>query len=530
MFHSLPTALATRLKRFQRRLAHSARRPLSLLLTVAIIIVSVALVGSPTHADAPDRPNIVLIMADDMGFSDIGCYGGEIDTPNLDALAARGMRFRNFYNNAKCEMTRASLLTGRWWHHVGASPTVHYSAPTYGERMRDAGYRTLMVGKWHAGQTPYQRGFDRHYGLTDGCCNYWNPGHAREGEPEPAKKRVRRWAIDEKEFYPYQPPTDDFYTTDAFTDYAVKYLDEYKDEDKPFLLYVAYTAPHYPLHASEEDIAKYRGRYGEIGWDELRRRRFARQLELGVLPPGTQLSPRDPNAPAWEDVPESERDLWDLRMATYAAMIDRMDRGIGRILEQIEQNGDTQNTMVFFLSDNGATDDSADRSTVAGAMPWEVTSFQTQGRGWANASNTPYRKYKTTNYEGGTRTPMIAAWPGVTEPGAITDRVGHLIDFMPTMLAAAGVTPDKELPGKPLQDALNGTSQERPWPMFWQFNRAKAIRDHQWKLVRFGQSNWELYDLDADPTECHDLTSDHPEKVQELTRQWETWWESKEER
>jgi len=469
---------------------------------------------------------MLLIMADDMGFSDIGCYGGEITTPNLDALAAEGMRFRDFYNNAKCEHTRASLLTGRWWHHVGASPTVHYAAPTFGERMREAGYRTLMVGKWHAGQTPFQRGFDRHFGLVDGCCNFWNPRHAREGEPEPAKKKVRRWAIDGQVFSPYQPPSEEFYTTDAFTDYAVDYLNEYRNEEKPFLLYVGYTAPHYPMHASEEDVAKYRGRYAKIGWDELRRRRFARQQELGVLPPNCTLSPRDPVLPTWDEIPAQDRDLWDLRMATYAAMIDRMDRNIGRIIQTLRDNGELENTAIFFLSDYGAREDPADRSTVKGAMPWEVTSYMTQGRVWANASNTPYRKYKMTNFEGGTRTPMIATWPGMTKPGSITDQVGHLIDFLPTMLQAAELEleVDDVLPGRALQDALSGASDERPWPLFWKFSRAEAIRDRQWKLVRYGKSKWELYDLAADPTECDNLAEIQPEQVRLLSQQWNRWW------
>ncbi len=269
---------------------------------ITIGFVGLLAVGFCSVTAKADRPNIVLIMCDDMGFSDIGCYGGEIETPNLDRLATGGMRFRTFYNNAKCEHTRASLLTGRWWHHVGASATVHYSQPTFGERMREAGYRTLMTGKWHAGQTPYERGFDRYYGLTDGCCNYWNPGHARPGEPEPAKKKVRRWAIDDKQFKPFTPDSADFYTTDAFTDYAVDYLDQYKDEQQPFLLYVAYTAPHYPLHASEKDVAKYRGRYKAVGWDQLREQRFARQQKLGVLPASAKLSPRDPTAISWESV------------------------------------------------------------------------------------------------------------------------------------------------------------------------------------------------------------------------------------
>ena len=485
------------------------------------------LVSFSLTASADERPNIVLIMCDDMGWSDIGSYGGEIETPNLDRLAASGMRFRTFYNNAKCEHTRASLLTGRWWHHVGASASVHYSAETFGERMRRAGYRTLMTGKWHAGQTPHQRGFDRHYGLTDGCCNFWNPGHAREGEPEPAKKRVRRWADDDQEFKPFTPTDTDFYTTDVFTDRAIGYLKQYRDEGKPFLLYVAYTAPHYPLHASEDDVAKYRGKYGSIGWDKLRQQRFARQQELDILLPGSSLTPRTADVPAWDSLSGEEKDQWDLRMSAYAAMIDRMDRNIGELLGTIDDIGKSKNTVVFFLSDNGACADSKDRSTVKGSMPWEVTSYLTQGKPWANASNTPYRKFKTTDYEGGTRTPMIAYWPGVIEAGSTTNRVGHLVDFMPTMLELAGAEVTDELAGKSLVPALKGQSIERNWPIFWQFGKAKAMRDARFKLVAEGKAAWELYDLQADPVELNNLADAMPEKVNEMKAAWEAWWKDR---
>ncbi|MEO1526283.1 MAG: arylsulfatase [Planctomycetota bacterium] len=491
----------------------------------SVLIAAILSFCWPAFAD--DRPNIVLIMCDDMGWSDIGSYGGEIETPNLDRLAASGMRFRTFYNNAKCEHTRASLLTGRWWHHVGASATVHYSAETFGERMRAAGYRTLMTGKWHAGQTPYKRGFDRHYGLTDGCCNFWNPGHAREGEAEPAKKRVRRWADDDREFTPFTPSQTDFYTTDAFTDRAVEYLTQYRNEDKPFLLYVAYTAPHYPLHASEQDVAKYRGKYGAIGWDRLREQRFARQQELGILLPNTKLSPRTPDVPNWDSLSEEEQDQWDLRMATYAAMIDRMDRNIGKLLGAIDDIGAGKNTAVFFLSDNGACADSKDRSTVKGSMPWEVTSYLTQGKPWANASNTPYRKFKTTDHEGGTRTPMIAYWPGVVQAGSVTNRVGHLVDFMPTMLELAGAEITEELPGRSLVPALECKSEERSWPIYWQFGKAKAIRDARYKLVLEGKGDWELYDLQADPVELNDLAKEMPSRVNDMKDAWKKWWTDK---
>jgi arylsulfatase A-like enzyme len=506
----------------------SARRPwpIALLWAAGCLTLAVA-AQSPAAEPQSSRPNIVLIMADDMGFSDIGSYGGEIDTPNLDRLATGGLRFRTFYNNAKCEHTRASLLTGHWWHHVGASASVVYKAPTFGERMREAGYRTLMVGKWHAGQTPYLRGFDRYYGLTDGCCNFWNPGHARPGEPEPAKKRVRRWAIDGEQFKPFTPEDKDFYTTDAFTDNALAYLDEYQHEEQPFLLYVAYTAPHYPMHASEEDVAKYRGRYRKIGWDALRDQRFARQEKLGVLSDSARLSPRDPDLPAWDSIAEEDRDWWDLRMATYAAMVDRMDRNIGRLLAKLDEIGEADNTVIFFLSDNGACEDSADRSTVKGAMPWEVTSYLTQGRVWANASNTPYRQYKTTDYEGGIRTPMIAYWPGVVKAGTLTDQAGHLVDFTPTMLDLAGAEKVAGLAGHSLVPVLRGEEVDRPWPMYWQFGGSRAIRDREWKLIKHGKGDWELYHLAEDPTELNDLASTHADRAAKMASDWEAWWADK---
>lgn len=505
-----------------------------MLLAIAALAALVALaLDSPSlKAESSERPNIVLIMADDMGFSDLGCYGGEIDTPNLNRLANEGVRFRNFYNNAKCEHTRASLLTGHWWHHVGASASVEYSDQTFGERMRAAGYRTLMSGKWHAGQTPYKRGFDRYYGLTDGCCNFWNPGHAREGEPEPAKKKIRRWAIDDREFLPFTPDTKDFYTTDRFTDVAIEYLETYRDESQPFLLYLAYTAPHYPLHASREDVAKYRGKYAAMGWDRLREQRYIRQQSLGVLPPNCLLSERDPSVPAWDTIAEEDRDHWDLRMATYAAMIDRMDRNIGRLLSSLEKTGKLENTIIFFLSDNGACDDSADRSTVKDSMPWEVTSYLTQGKPWANASNTPYRLYKTTDHEGGIKTPMIAFGKGVDTSSKFRDQVGHLIDFTPTLLELANQEVDSGLPGhslvRMLADSARETTTDRPWPVYWQFGKSRAVRDSRWKLVQHGKLDWKLYDLDIDPIEANDLAATNVEKTKELRQKWESWWSTKE--
>lgn len=494
------------------------------LLTIILTSICSQIAVFSVAAEPDTRPNIVLIMCDDMGYSDIGSYGGEIDTPNLDRLAKEGVRFRNFYNNAKCEHTRASLITGQWWHHVGASPTVKYKGKTFGTRMREVGYRTLMAGKWHAGQTPFQRGFDRYFGLTDGCCNFWNPGTARPGEPEPAKKRIRRWANDDQEFKPFIPEDKDFYTTDAFTDYAIKYLDEYKNEDKPFFLYLAYTAPHYPLHASEQDVAKYRGKYKAIGWDKLREQRFARQQTIGLHIPNTKLPPRDPSVSAWADIKDESRDEWDLRMATYAAMIDRMDRNIGRVLEKLKDTGELDNTVIFFLSDNGAESNSMNISTVKGSKPWEVTSYLTQGKPWANASNTPYRKYKTTPYEGGIHTPMIAYWPGKTK-GQWVDHVGHIVDFTPTLLELAGSKIPDNLAGSSLVPAITGKPADNSRPLYWSYG-GSALRLGDWKLVG-KKKTWELYNLKEDPTELNNLADQHPDRVKAMAKQWQDWKDDK---
>ena len=307
------------------------------------------------------RPNIVLILADDLGFSDLGCYGGEIATPNLDRLAAGGMRFTHFYNNAVCVATRASLLTGQYCHKVGQGLGARLRAGannvTFAELLRDAGYRTLMAGKWHSGQSPGElpldRGFDRHWGLVDGGSNYFNPGVRRPGEPEPVHKApgdYRLWGDDRRLTRPFTPEDPDFYITDACSDRAVSFLDRHGRDERPFLLYLAYTAPHFPLHAPEQDIARYQGRY-LIGWDELRRRRHARLCELGLVEERWGMSERDARCGTWEQAPDKQR--WDRKMAVYAAMVDRMDRGIGRVLDKIRELGEEQDTLVLFLSDNG---------------------------------------------------------------------------------------------------------------------------------------------------------------------------------
>ena len=363
--------------------------------------------GQDSAVEVP-APNIILIMVDDMGYSDIGCYGGEVETPNIDGLAQNGLRFTQFYNTAKCHTTRAELLTGNYAYHIG-DRDMKYGA-TLGEVLKTVGYRTLIAGKWHQETLPTKRGFDRYFGLADGCCNFFNPGtKAREGEGAPGRKtknRLRRWAIEDRVIMGYTNPDPSFYTTDAFTDYAIDRLEEYKDEVKPFLLYLPYTAPHYPLHAWPEDIAKYRGKF-KVGWDVIRKQRFERMKEIGIIGPNHQLTDRA--SKAWDDLTEQQQDREDLKMAVYCAMIDRVDQNLGRLFDKVKELGDWENTLIMFLSDNGACPEQP--NTTPGIPPGGVESYRTVSVGWANASNTPYRKFKSTDYEGGTRTPFIVHWP-----------------------------------------------------------------------------------------------------------------------
>ncbi len=466
-------------------------------------------------------------MVDDMGYSDIGCYGGEVDTPNLDKLATDGLRFTQFYNCAKCAQTRATLLTGNYDQAVSVSD-MRYGA-TFGEVLRTANYRTLIAGKWHQKPLPTTRGFDRYYGLADGCCNFWNPGtEARAGEGPPGRKgknRKRRWAIEDQAITGYTDPDKNFYTTDAFTTYAIERLEEYKGEDKPFLLYLPYTAPHYPLHAWPEDIAKYRGKY-RVGWDTVRKQRMERMQKLGIIGPKHKLTPREGRP--WDELTDAQKDEEDLKMAVYCAMIDRVDQNLGRLFGKLKELGEWDNTLILFLSDNGACKEQP--NATPGIPPGPVESYRTVSVEWANASNTPYRLFKSTDYEGGVRTPFIAYWPGVIEPG-ITDQVGHIIDITPTFMDITEAQypgeingqKTKPVAGKSLLPIFHGEQRTPHQELYWQFNKAKAVRQGDWKLVRLGNTPWELYDLDADPTELNNLADKAPERARELAGLWERW-------
>ncbi|OXU14964.1 arylsulfatase [Sedimentisphaera salicampi] len=471
------------------------------------------------------KPNIIFILADDMGWSDLGCYGSEISTPNLDALAKGGIRFTQIHNTAKCMPSRACLLTGLYAQQCGMDKRpVHFSknSVTLGDVLKAAGYRTLAAGKHHSLDSLYDQGFDRYYGLRDGCCNYFNPGKQRAGEGVPAQKRPgqRVWVIDDKTIVGYTPKEKDFYTTDYFTKYALDYLEEYKNEEKPFFLYLAYTAPHDPLQAWPEDIKKYEDRYKD-GWEVLRKERYRRQIKLGLVDESMPLS--EPTYEDWDSLSDEEKKTEARKMAVYAAMIDCMDRNIGKLIAKLKEVGKDKNTLIVFASDNGCSAEVVRLENQIGEIG-SMTRWTSLGGNWANASNVPYRMFKNYSYEGGICTPMIAWWPGVIkEPGSITDHPGHFIDFMPTFIEASGASYPTEhngfsitpYEGESLLPVLKGKSAGRRKPIFWQWGKGKAVLKGKWKLVAW-EKKWSLYDMENDKTETNDLSANYPEVVKEL--------------
>ncbi|MBP85206.1 MAG: sulfatase [Planctomycetaceae bacterium] len=474
------------------------------------LVVALGCLASLAHAD--DRPNIVLVMVDDMGFSDLGCYGGEIDTPNLDSLAKQGLRFTQFYNCAKCETTRATLLSGRYHPEVGIGKL--NNCMTIAEGMKLGGYTTLMTGKWHQSSTPVDRGFDRYFGHLSGACNFFVGDNTfRLGNEK------------------FEVPKQGFYTTDANTDYAIEFLDE-ADKKKPFFLYVAYNAPHYPLHASEAEVKKYRGKY-KLGWDELRKQRHVRIKELGIVDAAWPLSPRPSDVPAWDELTDAEKDQQDLMMAAYAGMIDRVDQNIGRLFDHLKELGEYDNTLFLFLSDNGACpfQRTTQKTLDENLMPWDPESYWTYDERWAHACNTPFREYKRNQHEGGISTPLIAHWPkGLKEAGGITHQPGHLVDIMATCLDLAGVEYPGSYNGKPIGPARGKTltpilagQQREPHDaiLFTFYGTHNALRVGQWKLVNIDNGEWELYNLKEDRTELNDLSKSEPAKLRELKQRWD---------
>jgi arylsulfatase len=486
-------------------------------------------------SSTPRRPNIVLILADDLGYSDLGCYGGEISTPNLDRLGKNGLRFSQFYNCARCCPTRASLLTGLYPQQTGVghlvTPGLYPSnlsrnCATVAELLRRAGYSTYMSGKWHvtpwpgpADNWPRRRGFDRFTGILSSIRSYYNPPSlTRDDEPLP-------------------PPEGDYHFTDAVNGAAVSFIEEHPDPARPFFLYVAQAAPHWPLHAREADVARCKERY-RVGWDAIRKERYRRVIELGLIDRSCPLAERDSRVSAWADAEPKE---WLVhRMAVYAAMVEQMDRGIGRILAALERRGMMENTLILFLSDNGGcaeelpTEGRSDapsrtrggRPIRAGnrtdVFPGPEDTFASYGIEWAHASNTPFRLFKSFAHEGGIATPLIAHWPGVIRPGGITREIGHVIDLLPTCLeVAGGETPHGE--GRSLAPVLRGGTREPHEALFWEHEGNRAVRSGKWKLASVLGQPWELYDLDADRSEGVDRASGEPARVRELGALYDRW-------
>lgn len=482
-------------------------------------------------------PNIILISADDLGWSDLGCYGSEIHTPNIDKLGEGGMRFTRFHNTSKCFPSRACLLTGVYaqqcnYHQTHVNPITH--AVTLGEVLRTAGYRTLWSGKHHGLENPVFRGFDRYFGLKDGACNYFNPGNQRPGEGVPARKgkpenkTVRSWCIDSVMYNPYTPEDKDFYTTDFFTNYALRWLEEYKGENKPFFLYLAYTAPHDPLMAWPEDIARYRGMYKE-GYEKIRKARHEKQLSTNLITENHLLS--SPIYTDWEDLTTEEKTAEMNRMEVYAAMIDRMDQNIGRVLEKLKETDNLENTLILFMSDNGASAEEVNIVDDYGETG-SLTRWESLGRNWANVGNTPFRYYKNYSYEGGINSPLIAWWPGKINRGSFSDFPGHFIDIMATFVDITGADYPAEFNGKyvtPMQGqsllpAMKGEKIPREKPLFWEWGQGQAVFFDPWKLVRHGANNpWELYNLDVDPTETVNQAFNNPDQVARLEHLFLSW-------
>lgn len=492
-----------------------------------------------------NRPNIIIIMADDMGYSDLGCFGSEIPTPNLDALAQSGIRYTQFYNTGRSCPSRASLLTGLYAHQAGigrmsedpgSKPSDKKYNPegyqgylndhcvTIAEVLKSAGYDTYMTGKWHVGmhgeeKWPLQRGFDRFYGILAGACNYLRPQGGRGLTLDNTKLDA-----------PAQP----YYTTDAFTDYALDFISN-REKDNPFFLYLAFNAPHWPLQAKQEDIDKFMHRY-DCGWQEIRKARFEKQKALGIISRDTELAEWESRN--WNQLTDEEKANSSLRMAVYAAQVHCLDRNVGRVLDYLEESGQRDNTLVIFLSDNGGC-----------AEPYSETGFGTvndindleswvapsYGLPWAQVSNTPFRKYKVRAYEGGISTPLIMSWPAKTagHEGELRDNFGHITDLMATCVDVSGAvypaeahggSPIHPLEGRSIMPAVENPDATIHEYIFGEHFNNRYIRHGKWKAVMDEKTKiWELYDISADRSELHDLASERPDILAQMTSRWQRW-------
>ncbi|MCH2206646.1 MAG: arylsulfatase [Lentisphaerales bacterium] len=494
------------------------------------IIMFLVFLASSLVSSAVEKPNIILILVDDMGYSDIGCYGGEIETPNLDVLAANGMRYSQMYNTSKCTTTRSSLLMGRYV--TGRTYVANYlEGPTIGEVLKSVGYRTLWSGKNHSSILPPERGFDRFYGFQGGACNFWNPGPTLQDGGIFPHIKAYEWMVNDKWLKTYTPEDPNYYMTDEITKNALKWLDEYEKEDKPYFLYLAYNTPHWPLHAPDKDIAKYKGKY-DAGYQKIRNARYKRMVDMGIVDP--VVAPLFPEEISdWNSLSKEERMLEAQRMEIHAAMVDNMDQNIGRIIEKVKAQGEFENTLIVFLVDNGASHERTDRAHhtykhTGKEKMGGVMSYECIGKNWARVANAPFAKHKTTSHEGGVCTPMVVHWPkGISGKNIWNHSPSHLVDFVPTFAELTGAkypTGIKKLEGVSLVPGFSQKSlATRKVPIGFNFGGGKGVRLENWKLVSFKKGDWELYNLSNDRTETKNLAQEMPEKVQEMKKLYEGW-------
>lgn len=509
---------------------------------VLLAVVSAADVVAATN-DAP--PNIIVILTDDMGYSDIGCYGSEIETPNLDGLAKAGVRFSQFYNTSRCSPTRSSLMTGLYSHQAGMGLLTKDEGahrPGYRGRLMERcvtiaevlgpkGYQNIVTGKWHMGDAkkewwPLARGFDRFYGCPQGGGFFFRPSSWKQ------ERHVARG--NEIIYDQQQDPPEGWYATDAWTDEGIKYVEEAVKAKKPFFWYLAHNAPHFPLQAKPEDIAKYRGKY-MVGWDQIREDRYQKLIELGLIDQSWQLSQRGEGIPAWDTLSDQEKEAQDERMAIYAAMVDSIDQNVGKVVRALKEMGVYENTLILFLHDNGGDVSGGTLGKNEGkGAPGTAESVVHYGKCWANVSDTPFRKHKGLIHEGGTATPLIAHWPqGIATSmiGQIATEPSHLIDLMATFVDISGANYPETfkgyeilpLEGKSLLPIFQGEPFKREPPIFFEHKGNRGARQGQWKLVAVSGKPWELYDMEADRTELNNLAAHMPEKVEAMKALYEDW-------
>ena len=494
--------------------------------------------------EAPKRPNIVVILVDDMGFSDIGCFGSEVPTPHLDQLAAEGLRFTQFYNTPRCSPTRAALMTGLYSQQAGMGWLDSKVEPksrgfhgkllprcvTVAEVLREAGYFTAMTGKWHLGQQhgtpPWERGFMRSLNSIFGEVYF--PHEADRPGTDKLFLNGRELPKDSPEL------GHDWYSTDLFTDWGLKFIDDAQSEKKPFFLYLAQGAVHFPLRAPADVIAHYKGKYMK-GWDVLREERHARQIQMGIVDPKWPLTPRPEESPPWETREPDRKERFDSIMAVYAAMIECIDRSVGTLVEGLKKRGLYENTLIMFMSDNGGNAEGGPPGVTKGEGPiGGPQSYVQLGMNWATLANTPFRRYKHFTHEGGISSAFIAHWPaGIPSErnGTLEKQPAHVIDIMATAVDLAGAKYPTEFKGNAilpvegvsLRPAFEGQSLHRTNPIFWEHEGNKAVRDGKWKLVQKWRGPWELYDMEADRTELHNVAAEHPEVVAKLDSAWKTW-------